>query len=113
MASASALLGQTHREIISGRVTGDSGKFITAAQIIATRAPDRGEFRAVTDSTGRYRIVVDSGTGDYLVHISLPSQPTWTAFRKRVTRVAPSDSVFRSEERRVGKQCRSRWSPDH
>jgi hypothetical protein len=94
MASASALLGQTHREIISGRVTGDSGKFITAAQIIATRAPDRGEFRAVTDSTGRYRIVVDSGTGDYLVHISLPSQPTWTAFRKRVTRVAPSDSVF-------------------
>ena len=21
--------------------------------------------------------------------------------------------VFRSEERRVGKECRSRWSPDH
>src|ERR1035441_9175399 len=23
------------------------------------------------------------------------------------------DSQYRSEERRVGKECRSRWSPDH
>ena len=23
------------------------------------------------------------------------------------------DSIGRSEERRVGKECRSRWSPDH
>ena len=22
-------------------------------------------------------------------------------------------NIFRSEERRVGKECRSRWSPDH
>src|ERR1019366_8464245 len=90
----SSLAGQAHREVISGRVTGDSGKVIAAAQIIATRAPDRGEFRALTDAAGQSRIVVDSGTGDYLVHISLPSQPTWTAFRKRVTRAAPADSVF-------------------
>src|SRR5207249_3165156 len=27
--------------------------------------------------------------------------------------IAPADKVFRSEERRVGKECRSRWSPDH
>ena len=26
---------------------------------------------------------------------------------------AMTDSVFRSEERRVGKECRSRWSPYH
>ena len=25
----------------------------------------------------------------------------------------PSQFVGRSEERRVGKECRSRWSPDH
>ena len=24
-----------------------------------------------------------------------------------------SDAIFRSEERRVGKECRSRWSPYH
>lgn len=94
MAVPASLMGQAHREVISGRVTGDSGKVIAAAQIIATRAPDRAEFRAATDSAGRYRIVVDSGTGDYLVHISLPVQPTWTAFRKRVTRTNPTDSEF-------------------
>src|SRR5438874_5185641 len=32
----------------------------------------------------------------------LPGRPAWPASR--------SD---RSEERRVGKECRSRWSPDH
>jgi hypothetical protein len=94
VAAPSALRAQAHRETISGRVAGDSGKVIVAAQIIATRAPDRAEFRTVTDSAGRYRIVVDSGTGDYLVHISLPTQPTWPAFRKRVTRTAPTDSAF-------------------
>ena len=26
---------------------------------------------------------------------------------------AASGYVYRSEERRVGKECRSRWSPDH
>ena len=28
-------------------------------------------------------------------------------------RAAGLDSSFRSEERRVGKECRSRWSPYH
>src|SRR5207249_9555208 len=28
-------------------------------------------------------------------------------------RVASPDRQIRSEERRVGKECRSRWSPDH
>ena len=28
-------------------------------------------------------------------------------------RTATSASIYRSEERRVGKECRSRWSPYH
>src|SRR2546429_993722 len=28
-------------------------------------------------------------------------------------RVGPGEAVIRSEERRVGKECRSRWSPYH
>src|SRR5256885_7585961 len=31
----------------------------------------------------------------------------------QITRAAGSESVLRSEERRVGKECRSRWSPYH
>src|SRR5687768_18322258 len=33
------------------------------------------------------------------------------AFRQRVAQVEVTDT--RSEERRVGKECRSRWGPDH
>ena len=30
-----------------------------------------------------------------------------------IHRIADADYVHRSEERRVGKECRSRWSPYH
>ena len=30
-----------------------------------------------------------------------------------MSHVFPVNNVFRSEERRVGKECRSRWSPYH
>ena len=35
------------------------------------------------------------------------SSPVDTAFREKITK------LMRSEERRVGKECRSRWSPYH
>ena len=91
----SALIARAAKpDIIRGRVTTDSSRAVADARIIVTRAPDRAEFRAAADADGRYRIVVDSGTGDYLVHISVPAQPTWPAFRKRVTRTSPTDTVF-------------------
>ncbi len=92
--TSSITIAAAKADIIRGRVTTDSGRALAGAQIIATRAPDRAEFRANTNDDGQYRIVVDSGTGDYLVHISNPAQPTWLAFRKRVTRTTPADSVF-------------------
>ena len=30
-----------------------------------------------------------------------------------VVKITATDGIFRSEERRVGKECRSRWSPYH
>src|SRR5256886_12744025 len=35
------------------------------------------------------------------------------AYRHLMTRVDPKQLDARSEERRVGKECRSRWSPYH
>src|SRR5574344_1633327 len=43
----------------------------------------------------------------------------WSDFRNLINSVADNDFVYlstaqkRSEERRVGKECRSRWSPYH
>src|SRR5689334_24832406 len=51
--------------------------------------------------------VVPAGTGNLLAaNLKLPAHPA-----DAVT--AALSGVRRSEERRVGKECRSRWSPDH
>src|SRR5207248_7611097 len=39
--------------------------------------------------------------------------PTATAIRRLSSGEGVSPAAARSEERRVGKECRSRWSPDH
>ena len=39
--------------------------------------------------------------------------PVTDAWAKKVAKVIASDGCSRSEERRVGKECRSRWSPYH
>jgi len=81
---------QIHRDLIRGRVTGDSGKVIAGADIAITMAPDRTSQFGKSDSSGHYEIVFEHGTGDYLVHIVALDRE---AFRKRITRTG-SDSLF-------------------
>src|ERR1035441_2822905 len=50
--------------------------------------------------------VSGSGTGPYSVTLSRP------VYFNNV-RAGQSPGAYRSEERRVGKECRSRWSPYH
>ena len=45
------------------------------------------------------------------VKTATPKKPN-SALRK-IARVRLSNGIERSEERRVGKECRSRWSPYH
>src|SRR5437870_7494961 len=45
------------------------------------------------------------------IWISSLASPSSGAALRRGLRCSPCDT--RSEERRVGKECRSRWSPDH
>ena len=51
------------------------------------------------------------GTGMKLNSESIYFNPAGTAFQ--TSRFSFSVGITRSEERRVGKECRSRWSPYH
>ena len=72
-------------DVVRGRVLDDSSRVLPGAIVSITRGPDRLVQQVVTDSTGRYSSRFDPGTGDYLVHVSMPG---FRAARRRVERVA-------------------------
>ena len=53
------------------------------------------------------------GNGNPLQYSRLGNPMDRGAWWATVHRVAKSQTRLRSEERRVGKECRSRWSPYH
>lgn len=71
-------------DTLQGQVTTDTARHIgvAAATITITRGPDRAVYTTRTDSTGRWRLVVDSGTGDYLVHVA---KDLFVTQRRRIT----------------------------
>ena len=56
-------------------------------------------------------IVVGLALLGFIVQDFLNSGSTY--FRHSQNQVVTVDGLLRSEERRVGKECRSRWSPYH
>lgn len=83
MALPLALGAQVQPEVISGRVSNDSGKAVAGATVTITRGPDRLVLRDTTDSLGLYLVRFDEGTGDYLVHVAATGL---RAARRRVQR---------------------------
>lgn len=81
----------TRPDTLTGRLTTDSAVALPDAEIIVTRGPDRTVFRTRTDTDGRWRIIADPGTGDYLVYATAPGR---TPLRKRVTRSAANETHF-------------------
>src|SRR5258708_40140350 len=49
----------------------------------------------------------------YVAHVSGDAHMIGCPFFQFSRRMISDDGNFRSEERRVGKECRSRWSPYH
>ena len=49
---------------------------------------------------------------DYRTPVQIETSISWTAEGSARVQIG-STIVMRSEERRVGKECRSRWSPYH
>jgi hypothetical protein len=82
-ATPARLAAQGEADVIRGRVVNDSGKVVSAASVIVTRGPDRLTQQTVTDSTGRYTMRFDVGTGDYLVNIAATGYRT---ARRRIQR---------------------------
>ncbi|MES3033693.1 MAG: carboxypeptidase-like regulatory domain-containing protein [Gemmatimonadota bacterium] len=83
LAAAPPLLAQEVTDIIRGRVMSDSGKVVIGASVFVTRGPDRAFKQTTTDSTGRYLVSFENGTGDYLVAITSVGLKT---ARRRVQR---------------------------
>ncbi|MCU0619378.1 MAG: carboxypeptidase-like regulatory domain-containing protein, partial [Gemmatimonadaceae bacterium] len=82
-----ALVAQTPStapDTVAGRVTGTGGAPVAGAQVYVTRGPDRLVLRDTTDADGRWSLVFDPGTGDYLVFISAPEASA--PVRRRVQR---------------------------
>src|SRR3712207_7496928 len=50
---------------------------------------------------------------ELLFSLSIPVLLLWQIFSNCFYSFSPPTSSIRSEERRVGKECRSRWSPYH
>lgn len=81
--------GQVSPDTLAGRVVTDSGAPVAAVPVVVTRGPDRAVFRTMTDADGRWRMVVDSGTGDYLVYVAA------TGFKPSRTRVTRAGAETR------------------
>ena len=56
-------------------------------------------------------IIVDRLLREFKVEANVGAPQV--AYRETIRKEANQETKYRSEERRVGKECRSRWSPYH
>src|SRR3712207_9264348 len=91
--------------------------FFRSAKSVTGQVPDR----VTTDGHGSYPRAIRSTLGRRVVHRTSAYKNLWpapfaspSAIRSdQSTPTYPVSEPRRSEERRVGKECRSRWSPYH
>src|SRR2546426_9914279 len=88
---------QTSTGSVRGYVTDSSGTPIAGARVVAVNPLTSTQREATTQSNGFYAM--------------LGLRPAEYDVTARQIGMAPQK--VRSEERRVGKECRSRWSPYH
>lgn len=86
--------GQSHRERVIGQVVTARAAPVAGATVTLTRAPDRAMFTQVTDRSGKFDILVDSGTGDYLLHVSVDVALGLAPVLQRVRRLGSGDTLL-------------------
>ena len=80
-------------------------------QIFNTLTRQKEEF--VPQVPGEYRIYVCGPTVYNYIHIGNARPLIVFDTLRRYLEYRGNKVIYRSEERRVGKECRSRWSPYH
>ena len=118
-----ALYGQAITGSLLVHVTDATGAVVVGARLKLTRTQTNVSFQAQTDDRGSY-IYPQLLPGQYQLTVERTGFQTKTIKDVRVAlaqrgrvgvvlQVGVITESVRSEERRVGKECRSRWSPYH
>ena len=98
-------------------------KYLSEAGVCSRREADRQIERGAITINGKTAVMGDKvSPGDVVMYgkkrVSMEEEAVLLAVNKPAGIVCTSekrekDNIVRSEERRVGKECRSRWSPYH
>ena len=89
---------------LAGTIRDVSGAVVPGVMVTARSVTTNQTRRASSGDDGTYRFVA-LPVGNYELRIEVPGFDPY---------VNPTLTIgLRSEERRVGKECRSRWSPYH
>src|SRR5882724_8003606 len=117
LAAACSSAGPDHKADTSAQGSKDSTPQTTATPKGATTGGSGGELAYVTNEDSRELSVVDATTDRVVATIEVGTRPRGvhasTDGRTVFVALSGSPKCPRSEERRVGKECRSRWSPYH
>src|SRR5258708_16308987 len=120
------MLGQLRNEIGQRDVTSSSDAAADEELVAAAKSGDESAFEILVKRQERkvFRValrytrvredaedIVQETFRKAFVH--LQKFEGKSSFSTWLTRIAINEALMRSEERRVGKECRSRWSPYH
>ena len=94
--------------IEAGAKNGIISPDIVTGEYVSRRA-DRDYTFYASDAGAEYEATIEMDASDIDLQVSFPHLPE----NARAVGEAADTTVDRSEERRVGKECRSRWSPYH
>ena len=96
---------------IQGTVSDPTGAVIANAAVAITNDATQVKHAVISGRDGLFSFPnMDIGT--YTLTVASPGFKTYSQ-QRIILEVGSSIGINRSEERRVGKECRSRWSPYH
>src|SRR2546430_2797085 len=104
--------GQAERPISTGQLHALLRFHLPPIKVVVFDRPSYAAEAALGDLILRRASCLDAFS-NYLFRTSLPSDAPGGTARSQEVRPSRSSRTRRSEERRVGKECRSRWSPYH